>query len=148
MHFASVTEVYAQDGEPADTVSVQSEELNAAFPAIKGDKIAPVYFKPIPKLYYITLPEEEISIETRSDGGFYAEKKIGGYRSGFPVSMSFRNYAEIQRERVKRENWRQFIRESARREETGRGLFDLSVAIPGGRESAFSSIFGTPEVNL
>ncbi len=148
MHFASVTEVYAQDGEPADTVTVQSEELSATFPAIKGDKIAPVYFKPIPKLYYITLPEEEISIETRSDGGFYAEKRIGGYRSGFPVSMSFRNYVQIQRERVKRENWRQFIRESARRDETGRGLFDLSVGIPGGRESAFSSIFGTPEVNL
>ncbi|PKD44225.1 cell surface protein SprA [Rhodohalobacter barkolensis] len=148
MHLASATEVYAQQTDQEEGDIEENGEFQNTFRGIKGDQVAPIYFQPIPKLYFITLPAEEIYIETRNDGGFYVEKRIEGYRSGFPVSVSFPKYADMNRERVKQENWQQLIRETNRRDETQRGIFDMSVDIPGGRESAFSSIFGSPEVNL
>ena len=144
VHLGAATEVYAQEtGEE----SSDEDPVEFANP-VRGDRVAPVYFRPIPKLYYITLPSEELNIQTRNDGGFTIEKRIEGIRSGFPTSLSFSDYAAKQKERAQEENWNQLIHEFARRDETSRGLFDLSVAIPGGRESAFSSIFGSPEVNL
>lgn len=148
LQFAVLPDVHARQTEQEEENSEQDPEFDRTFRTVLGEKVSPIYFKPIPKLYFISLPAEEIRFERREDGGYSAEKRIGGYRSGLPVSMTFQDFAGLNRERAMNENWRQLIRESERRDESRRGLFDLSVAIPGGRESAFSTIFGSPEVNL
>jgi cell surface protein SprA len=145
--------LYAQDAEetvngivPADTTG--NEELRKVFRTVYGDLVANPFFRPIPAIYFITLPEEEVEIYRRPDGGFFIERKIGGKRSGVPSSMTFEDYADEHRKHAVKSNWAQLIFESRQREERDRGLLDFSLAIPGGRESAFTTIFGRPEVNL
>jgi len=151
--FAFTPGVYAQQTQvqaDADTVWVPETDpqfLNT-FRTEYGDFVANPFVRPIPRLYYITLPSEEIVVETRPDGGFLAERRVAGIRSGVPVSMSFRDYAQLHKEYAIKENWTQLIQESKLRQERQRGLLDFSLTIPGGRESAFTTIFGTPEVNL
>lgn len=123
-------------------------ELREAFRTVYGDVVAQPFFRNIPRVYFITLPAEEIVTERRPDGGFLVERRIEGVRSGVPSSMSFSEYARLNLEQSKTENWDLLIRESMQREERGRGLLDFSLTIPGGQESTFTTIFGTPEVNL
>ena len=146
--FALTGELYAQQTEevPADTV--RSAEFDRTFRTVLGLPVAPVSLRPLPALYFITLPTEELEITTRQDGGFTLEKKIRDHRSGYPSSMEFSDYARLKREESIRENWEFLIQESLREQTRQRGLLDFSLTIPGGRESAFTTIFGSPEVNL
>jgi cell surface protein SprA len=146
-------ELSARDLEEPDNGEVYADttkngELARAFRTVYGDFVSKPFFRPIPAIYFITLPEEQADIYRRPDGGFFIEQKVGGQRSGVPSSMSFRDYAEEHRKHAVQENWAQLIFESMQREERDRGLLDFSLAIPGGRESAFTTIFGRPEVNL
>jgi cell surface protein SprA len=151
----STLQGYAQQADREDTVQAPDTtqwqpdpELLQAFRTVYGDPVSRPFLRPIPRIYFITLPAEEVRVERRPDGGFYVEKRIAGQRSGFPSSMSFREYALEKREEAKLDNWDLLIRESLQRQERQRGLLDFSLTIPGGRESAFTTIFGTPEVNL
>lgn len=47
-----------------------------------------------------------------------------------------------------RENFHKLILEEERRRDTRRGMLDFRITIPGGQSSAFTTIFGRPEVNL
>ncbi len=153
----SVPSLYAQQDGGNDTqrsddgesdVWQRDPELQNAFRTVYGDSVARPYLRPLPRLFFITLPAEELIIERRADGGFNLEKRISGQRSGFPSSMGFLDYARIKRQEAIRDNWSLLIRESLQRQDRQRGLLDFSLTIPGGRESAFTTIFGTPEVNL
>lgn len=140
-NFQENTEVVTPD-------TLVNGELVKAFRPVYGDIVSLPFFTPIPALYFITLPEEEVVITRRSDGGFRVIKKVGGSRSGAPSAMAFEDYANLHKESAIRENWSQLIFESRLREERQRGLLDFSLTIPGGRQSAFTTIFGKPEVNL
>ena len=143
--------LYAQVEADADTTVQLSEtdpEFDQTFRTVTGSRVASPFFKKIPKLYFITLPAEEVTIERNPSGGFLVERRIKGYRSGSLTAMSFQDYAQLDRQESIRQNWSQLIREARQRQDTQRGLLDFSLAIPGGRESAFTTIFGTPEVNL
>jgi cell surface protein SprA len=150
LYISFTTGLYAQEIAEADTLSEleTDPEFLEAFRSVYGDFVASPYFRPIPRVYFITLPEEEIVTERRPDGGYLVERRIGGVRSGVPSAMSFRVYSDLSKEYAVSENWSDLIRESLQREERQRGLLDFSLTIPGGRESAFTTIFGTPEVNL
>ncbi|MCH8548706.1 MAG: cell surface protein SprA [Balneolaceae bacterium] len=131
-----------------DTAFTPDPDLREAFRTIYGDFVTRPFLRPIPRIYFITLPAEEVVIERRPDGGFTAERRIADIRSGVPTSMDFHDYARISREEARLDNWDLLLREAAQREERRRGLLDFRVTVPGGRESAFTTIFGTPEVNL
>jgi hypothetical protein len=138
-----------QEEVQADTTSNDySIKFSRAFRPVLGKRVTYPFLRPIPSLYFITLPHEEVKIRRRLDGGFYTEKRIAGQRSGAPSSMSFDEYSALHKHYSVEENWRQLIFESREREERQRGLLDFRIEIPGGRESAFTTIFGTPEVNL
>lgn len=143
--FAQVT---AEEEEVSVSDTLEQDVYKRFFPTIEGDEVTRPFLKPIPALYFITLPDEEVIISRESDGGFYIEKRIGGRRSGAPVSMSFERYSEIHKEYAIQENWRDLVYEARQPEDEERGLLDFSLAIPGGRQSAFTTIFGKPEVNL
>lgn len=61
---------------------------------------------------------------------------------------SFKDYALARKKESIRSNWSQLLMESRQVEERRRGLLDFSITVPGGRQSAFTTIFGRPEVNL
>ena len=149
----SQSELYAQNADENRVEEVSSDttgngEFEKAFKTVYGDFVSRPFFRPIPAIYFITLPEEEVEIYRRPVGGFYVERKVGGQRSGVPSSMSFEEYAKKHHKFAIESNWSQLILESRQREDRDRGLLDFSLAIPGGRESAFTTIFGRPEVNL
>ena len=87
-------------------------------------------------------------IERKDDGTFYTETRIGNVRSGVPSVISSDDYSDLHEGFAKEENWKMLIREARQRGGVGRGLLDFSLQIPGGQESAFTTIFGKPEVNL
>lgn len=145
--------VFSQDIELKDQAvdfsdSTETKDLNKAFPLETGEDVAQPFFKPIPSIYYITLPKEEVMIYDRPGGGFLIERTIEGYRTGAPAAYSVREYVGEYRKQAKRENWGQLIEESKRVADRQRGLLDFSLEIPGGSQSAFTTIFGKPEVNL
>lgn len=128
--------------------SVDTEDLQEAFPTKYGNFAAKPFLRPIPKIYFITLPDEQVYVERKDDGSFYAETRFGDVRSGVPSIFSADQFYELHEDFAKDENWKMLIREARQREGTGRGLLDFSLQIPGGQESAFTTIFGKPEVNL
>lgn len=149
----STTNVRAQEiPEPAPTDSLQdsvdTEELHEEFPTPKGNVVAKPFLRRIPAIYFITLPKEQVYVERKRDGRFYVETRIGDVRSGAPTIVSSQEYSRLHENVAKEENWKMLIREARQRGEAGRGLLDFSLQIPGGQESAFTTIFGKPEVNL
>ncbi len=129
-----------------DTAGVK--ELREAFRPVRGTLVSSPFLKPIPRLYFITLPNEEIRIERTPANEYFVQKYISGYRSGAPSFYNFEQFSQKNLENAKQNNWRQLALEARQREDRRRGLLDFRLSIPGGEESAFTTIFGSPEVNL
>ncbi|REL24101.1 cell surface protein SprA [Rhodohalobacter sp. SW132] len=143
---------YAQTETEQDTLSAIQDtvhqDLRPAFRSVRGDMVTRPTLKPIPRVYFITLPAEEVQIERTEEGDFFARKFIMGYPSGAATYYTFEQYEEFNFQQALKTNWSQLVQEARQREERGRGLLDFSLAIPGGEQSAFTTIFGRPEVNL
>lgn len=153
LSFVSIQNLYAQESVNGDTLQVsESDTLSAeflrAFRPVTGAKITKPFLKPIPRLYFISLPSEEVRIERTEENNFLVQKYVFGYPSGAPAYYEFDEFARENLKNSTTANWRQLVRESRQREDRRSGLLDFSVAIPGGERSAFTSIFGKPEVNL
>ncbi|MDR9365914.1 MAG: hypothetical protein RI575_11285, partial [Balneolaceae bacterium] len=119
-----ITSLNAQEiAEPAVTDSLQdtvsTEDLRDAFPARYGNFAAKPFLRPIPAIYFITLPKEQVYVERREDGSFYAETRIGDVRSGAPSIFSSEQYYKLHEDLAKEENWKMLIREARQREVAG-----------------------------
>ncbi|MEX1010433.1 MAG: cell surface protein SprA [Balneolaceae bacterium] len=99
-------------------------------------------------LYMVVQPGELIDQWRLPDGRYAIRLRAGGVESGVPVVWSFEEYTHESLAHQKRENWDRLMREAGEAALADRGLLDFSIAIPGGRESAFTTVFGRPEVNL
>ncbi len=149
----SAASLCAQNVTDSDTLTTieadtLQDELRNMFRSVRGDEVTRPFLKPIPRVYFITLPAEEVQIERTEDGNFFARKFILGYPSGAASYYTFDQYKELNFERSLSRNWNQLVQEARQRQERGRGLLDFSLEIPGGEQSAFTTIFGRPEVNL
>ncbi|MGF1670931.1 MAG: cell surface protein SprA [Balneolaceae bacterium] len=133
------------EGLAPDTLT---SEFYRAFPLIFGDRISKAFPKKSPPLYYLSLPVEKTERKRRDDGGFEVVRTIHGYESSLPSGYSFEDYKLESRENDVRENWKRLIAESALARGQQRGLLDFRISVPGGRQSAFTTLFGKPEVNL
>ena len=98
-------------------------------------------------LFYISLPEDNVYIRRDSLGYYHSQRYLFQLPVGVPYQMDFDEYSSRYRERSIQENWQKLIDEQAEEQEEG-GLLDFKVDVPGGEESAFTTIFGKPEVNL
>jgi cell surface protein SprA len=113
-----------------------------------GRLIASPWLQAYPRLYYIGLPGEAVSIERLPDGRYRAGQSIQQVPVGLPGIYSFDEYRDLSRRENLRYNWSQLIREADLMDDEDRGLLDFRFTVPGGRESTFTTIFGIPEVNL
>ena len=90
-------------------------------------------------------------VEMDSTGTTYvAREQVGGSDVRYPLVLDYDQY-RLQRLEVgiKRE-FERLAAQSAqrRRNERNRGGLGFNIVVPGGRESAFSSIFGTTDIDL
>lgn len=128
--------------------STKEIEFQKAFRTIYGNPVSSPFLHPIPALYFLSLTQETVRITHIYQKGYFIEKTVGGYRSGAPSMISFEDYVLLNKQNAIRSNWAQLNMESRQREDRRRGLLDFSITVPGGRQSAFTTIFGKPEVNL
>lgn len=125
-----------------------ADTLSCLFHRYSGHRLAAPFFDRAPLITYISLQGDLIEVTQQGSDGFKVERIIAGFRSGFPSFYTFQEYSAAYRKHSSQENWLQLIREASSQEEQRRGLLDFSIDIPGGRQSAFTTIFGSPEVNL
>ena len=102
----------------------------------------------IPKIYQLSSNELKTEVTWDSLTSYTVQQTVKGTSLFIPQVMSFNDYAAQKKEVQKRELARILIQEGKKEEQQGRGLLDFSLKIPGGENSAFTSIFGKPEVNL
>lgn len=157
---SDVNPVRSRDGLSADSLrtdrgffdlfrTAADPEFESAFRMpFTGRLVARPWLRPWPRLYYIALPGESVSVERLPGGDYIAVQRFDGRAVGIPGIYRFEQYARESRRNDLREHWGRMIREADQVDERDRSLLDFRFAIPGGRESAFTTIFGEPEVNL
>ena len=67
-----------------------------------------------------------------------------------PLQLDYQTYRRERLDSDLERNWSELIaqRERQRQREQGRGGLGVNISVPGGRQSAFSTIFGKPQVDL
>jgi cell surface protein SprA len=102
----------------------------------------------ISPLLHIRMNEDRMVIQKDSLGNYVVQRRILNMPASEQVFYDFETMSNLNMRSAKTANWRRLVREAERRRDLGRGLLDFRIAIPGGRSSAFTTIFGKPEVNL
>jgi cell surface protein SprA len=110
--------------------------------------VPPVALRKRSPLAEIRNSEERVVITRDSTGSFLLRRETGGRPIGLQTALPFDTFAQAKRRQALTDNWTRIVEESRRRSETQRGLLDFRINIPGGQRSAFTTIFGKPEVNL
>lgn len=110
--------------------------------------VAQPFPKKHPNIIYIKPNEEKNEIIRDSLGQFIIHKRLYGYEVSAPTVLSTEEYAEENFEQSKTDNWQKIINQAENQREENRGLLDFEFDIPGAEESAFTTIFGKPSVNL
>ncbi len=84
-----------------------------------------------------------------TERAYFIKEQVGQQDVRLPVRVGFDRYAEARFQAGIDENFRTLLAQQARSDRgTGRGGPLFNVVIPGGRQSAFSTIFGKNEVSL
>lgn len=100
------------------------------------------------RLYGIDLPSDRVQISWDSLYTYQIRRSVAGRDLYLPQVVDFEKYSELTKEQQNQDIRALLVRESRAQEEEGRGLLDFKINVPGGENSAFTTIFGTNEVNL
>jgi len=80
---------------------------------------------------------------------YHIHERLGRTDVRVPITLDLKSYRLLRLQQALRQNWQtvqtQRQRQASQQRRSGLGL---SIAIPGGRQSAFTTIFGRPEVDL
>ena len=89
-------------------------------------------------------------IELDSTGRYYiARERVGQTDVRDPLRLDYDAYRRERLTQDLNQNFRQIAEQrAAQRRQQGRGGLGVNIVVPGGRQSAFSTIFGKPEVDL
>ncbi|MEP1150658.1 MAG: cell surface protein SprA [Balneola sp.] len=102
----------------------------------------------IPKIYQASSNDFQTVVGWDSVSTYTIQETISGTSVLVPEVIDFETFTAQKKEAQKRELSLLLIQEGKKEELQGRGLLDFSLKIPGGENSAFTTIFGKPEVNL
>lgn len=99
---------------------------------------------------FTEIPFSDFRTEIVADSlnNFIVRRDFRSLTIGYEVELDFEAFARERRSQGKNENWARLLQEAQRRQDIRRGLLDFRLTIPGGQRSAFTTIFGRPEVNL
>ena len=80
---------------------------------------------------------------------YTTREMVGQEDVRFPVELDYANYRSAKLEKDLQKNWQQLILQKSREQDRQRkGGLGFNIVVPGGRQSAFSTIFGTSDVDL
>jgi cell surface protein SprA len=80
---------------------------------------------------------------------YTAHEQVGQEDVRFPVELDYAGYRSARLDKDLKQNWQQMILQRSREQERKRrGGLGFNIVVPGGRQSAFSTIFGTSDVDL
>lgn len=92
--------------------------------------------------------KHEVDIDSTGQN-FTIHEKVGDEDVRYPITMNFAAYRLARLQYDLSKNWRELYLQRARlRQQKGRGGLGFNVVVPGGRKSAFTTIFGKNELNL
>lgn len=85
-----------------------------------------------------------------TDRKYYVTESVGNLKVRYPIEIDYQKYRELRLEvGIKKEFERLADQASQRRRQKQRtGGLGFNIVVPGGRESAFSSIFGSTDIDL
>ncbi|HAH52007.1 MAG TPA: cell surface protein SprA, partial [Balneola sp.] len=143
--------IYAQEKTVIDTSKVVPDTSLVGikfYSPFKTRYVSNFRTRKIPRIY--RLLESDFTTNTNWDSvsTYKVQQEISGTTVLIPAFYDFETYAAQQKEFQKKELSLLLIQEGKSEEQQGRGLLDFSLRIPGGENSAFTTIFGKPEVNL
>ncbi len=101
-----------------------------------------------PRLYKLSNSSDDILVIWDSASTYQVQQRVKGYSTFLPSIITFEEYTTALKRKQKQEINFLLIEEGKAQEQQGKGLLDFSLKIPGGENSAFTTIFGKPEVNL
>lgn len=102
----------------------------------------------VPKIYRLLSSDFSTKVTWDTLSTYQIQETISGTSVLTPNILSFEDYTKEQLRLQQRDLSLLLIEEGRSEEGAGKGLLDFSLRIPGGENSAFTTIFGKPEVNL
>ena len=144
---------------PADTdsVALQSDSLRADslvlvrryLPSWKDQRSATLFPRQRPFMPGLG-PFWNREIELDSTGRYYvARERVGETDVRDPLRLDYDAYRRARLTQDLNQNFRELSEQRAlQRQQEGRRGLGVNIVVPGGRQSAFSTIFGKPEVDL
>ncbi|MEX0680896.1 MAG: cell surface protein SprA [Balneolales bacterium] len=100
------------------------------------------------RLIEIDMPGNRVRITQDSLGYYTAQREMLDLMVGFPRRMDFETFTALSFQDKIHNNWIRLVEEKRRQRDARRGLLDFTLDLPVGERSAFTTIFGRPEVNL
>lgn len=80
---------------------------------------------------------------------FTIHERVGSVDVRHPITLDFEAYKNARLNRDIEQTWKNIVLQRARAlTQVRRGGLGISIVVPGGRQSAFTTIFGTPGVEL
>lgn len=129
--------------------SVRVDSVASGLPSAPDD---PPFSEPYPDhrsmFFHLTSSQERTVVDRDTTGRYISRRLLFDIPLAAPYIMTQEEYSALTREHYVRENWNTLISEYESDDEDSEGLLDFRFDVPGGDASAFSTIFGRPEVNL
>ncbi len=100
------------------------------------------------RLYQVSNGQDKTTVTWDSLGTYKISRTLYGKQIFIPQVVSFENYIELKKKQQQNNIRFNLIAEGKSQQEEKKGLLDLKISVPGGENSAFSTIFGSNEVNL
>ncbi|MEM1093467.1 MAG: cell surface protein SprA [Bacteroidota bacterium] len=92
--------------------------------------------------------EHQVELDSTEDVIRITEQ-VGESDVRFPVELDYETYRRQRFDEDARSSWQQMVVQRARQQRNrNRGGLGFNIVVPGGRNSAFTTIFGTNEVDL
>lgn len=146
--FSTLNDTIPNDSTLSD--STASDTLKALIP-IRGARFTPspnLLARNRARIAQMVMNEMQLEVVRDSLNRFTVVSEYNGIQLSPQVIYSFDEYAMAMRRKGIQDNWTKLVQDARRRQDVRRGLLDFRINIPGGQRSAFTTIFGRPEVNL
>lgn len=100
------------------------------------------------RLYRLAGNEFKTQVVWDSVDTYKIQNTLHDLEVSVPSVVDFESFRLLKKEQQKQNIRAKLVQESKSQQQERRGLLDFSINVPGGENSAFSTIFGSNEVNL
>lgn len=140
------TDTAAADSAVADTALRVQRYIDPLFQRRTWERPAP-FDRRAPFLFPGGAQDRGPSTTQDSLGTYTVRPSTETYDARYPLSLDQSRYREARRRADMRANWESIAEQRQRNNRDQSGL-GVNIVVPGGQQSAFSTIFGKPQVDL